>query len=565
MTREKNASSIAPPWGGRSYLAWMALTCSVLLTVLAWDVTSRSLRDRLREQFVARSEQIAMAIRRRMSEYEGALRGVVALFMASDVVTRADFRRYLRELSLERHYPGLQGVGFARFATPSELDEVIAAVRAEGFSDFSVKPEGVRDHYAPIVLLEPLRGRNLRAFGFDMYSEPKRREAMQRAARTGLPAISGAVTLVQETEQDVQSGFLMYLPLFTGSDRRELRGFIYSPYRTGDLMYGILGDLPSDIDYRLTDDGEVLFDTRAEQPQRSTWGTYKHTSSLQMAGRSWQLEFWSRPSFGESVWHGEPLIVLISGIVINLLLFYIVGSSASLQRRARALAQGMTDELKASHVREQEQILSSLREKETLLREIHHRVKNNLQVVSSMLSLQHSRTADPRAVAPLKESQHRVLAMAALHEFLYQSPDLSRVDTGGYLTHVVRVLIDAYRATGRVSVDLRLADVPLDVDLAIPCGLIVNELVSNALKYAFEEGTRGSLTVSLDERGDGIELVVADDGRGLPADFKLDGETLGIMLVQLLTEQVGGVLEVDRGRGARFVVRFPRERRRAAA
>jgi two-component sensor histidine kinase/sensor domain CHASE-containing protein len=559
---------LGPEWLRRPYLGWITLGCSVLLTVLAWDVASRSVRERIRAQFVARTDQIGDAIDKRMVEYESALRGVLGLFAASDQVTRQDLARYLAVLEIERDFPGLQGVGFAPQVSHDELDALIATVRAEGFSDYDVWPRGKLGIYTPIVYLEPHSGRNLRAFGFDMYSDETRREAMQRAARTGQPAISGVVRLVQETAEDVQRGFLMYLPVHHPRDPGKLLGFVYSPFRSRDLMLGILGGLPADVDYAIVDgeSGDLVFETRPAEASRSALGTLTREVTVATAGRSWKMRFRSRGGLGDPHSEREPLFVLLAGVVINLLLFYIIGTNASLSRRARALATSMTGELRASYEREQQQILNSLREKETLLKEIHHRVKNNLQVVSSLLSLQRSQTTDPRAIVPLRESQHRVLAMAALHEYLYQSHDLTRVDTRAYLTHVVRVLTEAYQQQHRLSLQLELSEIPLDVDRAIPCGLITNELVSNALKYACVEGKETHITVALRLREREIELEVADDGPGLPSGLSIESaQTLGLMLVQLLTEQIGGSLAVEAAPGARFRIRFPYEGQREAA
>jgi PAS domain S-box-containing protein len=204
----------------------------------------------------------------------------------------------------------------------------------------------------------------------------------------------------------------------------------------------------------------------------------------------------------------------------------------------------------------------SLKEKEVLLKEVHHRVKNNLQIVSSMLNLQLDRLTDRQAVASFMESQNRVRSIALFHEKLYQSRDLARIDVGEYLRGVVTGLFATYGADpGNVSLRVEAEDVPLDVDGAISCGLIVNELVSNALKYAFPDGRRGEVRVGLRREGSDVVLEVVDDGTGLPADLDLDDPgTLGLKLVSILAEQVRGTIEVRRSPGTRFLIHFPGER-----
>lgn len=201
---------------------------------------------------------------------------------------------------------------------------------------------------------------------------------------------------------------------------------------------------------------------------------------------------------------------------------------------------------------------ASLQEKEVLLKEIHHRVKNNLQIVSSMLNLQIDRVVDPEALELFKESQTRVRSIALFHEKLYQSRDLTRVDIAEYLRGLATDLFATYGVNqDEIALELRTEDVPIGVDAAISCGLIVNELVSNALKHAFPPGRRGTVRVAL-RRDDGeVALEVADDGVGMPRDLDFPNpSTLGLELVCILTEQVRGSIALDRERGTRFLIRF---------
>ncbi len=202
---------------------------------------------------------------------------------------------------------------------------------------------------------------------------------------------------------------------------------------------------------------------------------------------------------------------------------------------------------------------SSLKEKEVLLKEVHHRVKNNLQIVSSMLNLQMEKLSDAKAIELFKESQNRVRSIALFHEKLYQSRDLGRVEIADYLKGLANGLFATY---GVNPDDIVLAvdteDIPLGVDAAISCGLIVNELVSNSLKHAFPERRKGQVEVTLRSAGTDVVLEVADNGVGFPAnlDFRSPG-TLGLKLVAIFTEQVGGTMDLTREHGTRFSLRFP--------
>ncbi|MCF8257169.1 MAG: PAS domain S-box protein [Flavobacteriales bacterium] len=201
----------------------------------------------------------------------------------------------------------------------------------------------------------------------------------------------------------------------------------------------------------------------------------------------------------------------------------------------------------------------SLREKEVLLKEVHHRVKNNMQVISSILSLQSSYIDDEKALAMLRESQDRIKSMSFVHESLYQSDTLSEVNFAEYIRNIATNLYHSYgRPQGGIELIFDLEPVFINLDTSIPCGLIINELVSNALKYAFEGREKGRITIHLSRRSDKLlRMVVEDDGVGLPKDFDVEtADSLGLQLVTALTTQVGGKLSIDISNGTKYVLDF---------
>ena len=207
-----------------------------------------------------------------------------------------------------------------------------------------------------------------------------------------------------------------------------------------------------------------------------------------------------------------------------------------------------------------ERIRASLREKEALLREIHHRVKNNLQVVSSLLGLQSRGARDPQLRRLFLESQNRIHSMAMLHESLYQSDDLSQIDFPEYIQRLADHLFRSYGITAeRITLRSFMHPLRLNMDTAMPCGLIVNEVVSNSLKYAFPGDRKGQISISLQERGDGIaELTIADDGVGIPAEIDVERTaSLGLRLVRSLSHQLGATAEFSSTGGTTFRLAFP--------
>lgn len=205
------------------------------------------------------------------------------------------------------------------------------------------------------------------------------------------------------------------------------------------------------------------------------------------------------------------------------------------------------------------QIAASLKEKEVLLKEIHHRVKNNLQIVSSLLNLQAGYLEDQKTIEILKQCENRVGAMALIHEQLYQSHDLAKIEFAEYVKTLTANLLGSYDIrSDMVALKLDIDNIFLSVDAAIPCGLIVNELVSNSLKYAFPSGKKGEICIGLHaDNNNQITLSVSDDGIGFSKNLYFrNTESLGLQIVIALTSQLEGTIELDRNKGTKFEIKF---------
>jgi two-component sensor histidine kinase/PAS domain-containing protein len=205
------------------------------------------------------------------------------------------------------------------------------------------------------------------------------------------------------------------------------------------------------------------------------------------------------------------------------------------------------------------QLQASLHEKEVLLKEIHHRVKNNLQVIASLLYLQSDHLKDPEDVALFEDTQNRVKSMALVHESLSRTGDLAHFNFAHYIESLTTHLFQSHVAeVSRISLDMELDEIAFDVDTAIPCGLILNELLTNALKYAFPDGRSGNIHITLRAAAEQVTLRVRDTGIGVPAGFDFrNTESLGLQLVGMMTEQLGGTLTLTRGGGTTFTISIP--------
>ena len=330
----------------RSTAAWLALVLGLLLTLVLWRYVDAHLEERTRDRFATHATLARDNLLSRVQAYEQVLHGGAALFAASDEVSRPEWAAYVAALHLERSLPGIQGTGFTVMLLPAQLEAHVAAVRAEGFPDYTVHPPGYRDRYSSIVYLEPFDGRNRRAFGYDMYSEPVRREAMERARDTGTAALSGRVTLVQEFGPEVQPGFLIYLPVFAKAmpvasveqRRAALLGYVYAPFRAHDMMQAIFRDDLRDADIELHDLHESPQTLLYASAERNPAAHYVVTHAVEVAGRDWVVRFASTPAFEADHASAEPALILYGGSALSLMLFAVMHSNARHRRRMRAAA-----------------------------------------------------------------------------------------------------------------------------------------------------------------------------------------------------------------------------------
>jgi PAS domain S-box-containing protein len=362
---------------------------------------------------------------------------------------------------------------------------------------------------------------------------------------------------------------------------------IVSPDGTANQVLGIATDITARKQAeRALQQGEERFRQIAENIREVFWITEPHDQKLIYISPAYE-EVWGRPSrslsevsltwletvypedrarlieAGESVKAGgdydiEYRIVRPDGEIrwVRDRAFPIVNGSGEVYRVA-GVADDVTESKQAL-----EQIKMSLHEKEVLLKEIHHRVKNNMQVITSLLSLQSKNIKDEQALSVFQDSQNRVKSMALIHETLYQSKDLSRIDFAEYLQKLVAHVSRSYRLRPEaVKINIKVDNVSLPIDMAVPCGLIINELASNSIKYAFPADKRGEVNITFGQADAEYILCVSDTGVGLPEGFDPEkGKSLGMKLVRMLTEQLGGELECRNGVGTTFEIKFPEQK-----
>lgn len=342
-------------------LALLVLVITLGLTYVFWINAQQVATQNLHDNFDLSTRETIEQIQQRMATYRQVLRGVKGLLNVAGEISQPELHSYVAALRLEENYPGIQGIAIARVVPKAQKDAHVAAMHAQGLVDYDIYPAGERDFYTSITQIEPATPMNLRAFGYDMFTEPVRRAAMAQARDSGHAALSGKVTLVQEGESDVQAGFLMYLPVYrygqpidTLAQRRaNLIAWTYAPFRMDDFMTGLRGERAEDLRIRIYD-GEAgalqtqLYDSKHITPARTTAPLLTTVQHIEVADHPWTLQLDTLPAYEARMTTGRPQLIAVVGISTSLLLALLFWVLATGRMRALAIARRMTRELRDS-------------------------------------------------------------------------------------------------------------------------------------------------------------------------------------------------------------------------
>lgn len=547
------------------------------------------------QRFDQQADRIEQAIRDRMAAYEQVLRGGQGLFASGLPISRQAFRRYVAQLALSTHYPGIQGVGYAVMLQPDRVNAFEARLRQEGFAEFSVHPSGERSVYSAIEYLEPFDWRNRRAFGFDMYSEPTRREAMQRAIDTGTSALSGRVVLVQETGNDTQAGFLMYLPVYRNGDnpstaeerREQIQGFVYSPFRAADLMRGIVGVRPQ-VDFAVFDGPDAAvehllyrsFDAPSDGTRRSD---HQERRLIDVAGRTWHLQLNSSAQIRSIVESNLSAAVLIGGLLLSALLYLLVDSMANGRVKAQRLADAMTMDLRRSEAeksRLNDELHRSNAELEQFAHVASHDLQTPLRTVGSYTQLLLRRLGDNSDPDIQEFGAFIVSGVHRMQALIQDLLEYARLDGESGPKRAVPLQQLVERCAQDLEADISDAGIeleigPLPVVLGDPGQLerVFSNLLSNAVKY--RNAPRPKIEVRAKTGKNACtQIEVRDNGIGIGADespklFKMfsrlhdqsqyPGTGMGLAICKRIISQHQGEIwvEPNPGGGSRFCLTLP--------
>lgn len=343
-----------------SRLPLLILVVSLGVTWLLWNHERKISRNQVRSQFDFALRDAVSRVEQRIASYEQMLRGVQGLLATTDAADRDKFRDYVSALQLDANFSGIQAVGLAEWVTASGKDAHLAAMRRLGFADYAIYPLGERENYAPVIQREPYTGNNRIPTGFDPWSEPVRRLAMEKARDSGMAAISGKVRLAVDSQPDAQPGFIMFLPVYARAQPHDsvalrqahLSAWVYASFRMNDLMASLYGQQPPGLSVAIYDGVEpsastLLYSSSgdAAKPRRAAMAADEY---LVVAGRTWTLSMSAKDEFKDSVGSSAESLIAVTGTGLSLLLALLAWLMATGRDRAVRLAATMTKELRES-------------------------------------------------------------------------------------------------------------------------------------------------------------------------------------------------------------------------
>ncbi|WP_207420432.1 CHASE domain-containing sensor histidine kinase [Desertivirga brevis] len=563
----------------KTYLPAVLVFVAVLsFSLFSFYQLGKSAKLRRAKLFELYTEQAAERLDKRIIDYTQILKGCQSLFYSSGSVTTVEWKAYTKNLSLSDNYPGIQGIGYAKYITIDQIKDVELEMRKQ-YPKFEIKTKPDQQRLTPIIYIEPSDKRNLRALGFDMFSEVKRRQAIQRAMKTGEASITRKVTLIQETNVGVQPGFLLYLPVYknpelkaTKERHNNVEGFVYIPFRAYDLMDAVFDGF-ADLDIRVYDQTHLNADnllykteeiSESLREQQRSEIEFKTSRTLNIAGNKWTLVFSTDNKFGSQVERAQPQIVLVFGIAISILL-YIVTLNYIHKRQTALEELNLTKEIE--------------RKKDEFLGIASHELKTPLTSIKAYLQmLERSQLGEKQSNFVKKAN----IQANKLNSLIADLLDVSKIQAGSIkinsvpfpLSELINESIESVlhlHSSHQILGPEAIPEITLLGDKLRLEQALVNLLV-NAIKYS---PGAGSIGISLLENNNQVTICVEDQGIGISKEHQarifekfyrsddlspfISGLGMGLFIASEIVSKHNGYITVDSnlGEGSRFCIHLP--------
>ena len=578
----------------------IVLMIGLSMTMLVSYLNYVEVEKHTEKEFSLVCNEISTKMKTRLHAYAQLLRSGAAFFNASDTVTRVDWYEFVKQSKIYKNLPGIQGVGFSLIIPKSQLEQHSQRIRNEGFPQYTVKPTNDRSEYTSIIYLEPFDYRNQRAFGYDMFSQSIRREAMEHSRDIDIATLTGKVLLVQETDEDLQVGTLMYVPVYKNNEPQEniqqrrdaIIGWVYSPYRMNDLMEGILGSWESGsnklvnliiYDGDSINDNAMIFDSNKESNKTGNSFT-ANIVSLDFNGRKWTLYF--TQSNQQINYFSKVAIVPFAGVVISFLLSFLLFALLN-TKKAKLKAEKLTINLSANNKELQkakERAEESDRLKSAFLANMSHEIRtpmNGILGFSSLLKQPGLKGEEQQKYIQIIEKAgtrmlniiNDIVSISTIESGLMKV-DLKESNINEQIEYIYTFFKPEVEAKGmelsfKNTLPSKEAIIKTDREKVFA---ILTNLVKNAIKYT----NKGSIEFGCSKKEDYIEFFVKDTGIGIQeerqeaiferfiqADIEdkmaRQGAGLGLAISKAYIEMLSGKIWVEsqEGKGSTFYFTIP--------
>ncbi len=585
---------------------FLVLAVSIFLTLGITYNFYRSSLNKDTARFNNEVNRVQSAIENKINLYTALLKGGRGFVESAAELNRESFAEYIQSLDIERNYKSVQAIGYNKIVLPEEREALIKKMRAEGIEDFQMFPGGERDSYQAIIYIEPFNEQNKKDIGYDMFTEPNRREALVRAGDSGMPSASAKVNLLQGNDANSQAGFLIYLPIYkkgkipeTVEERKKnLTGYIYSPFRSGDFLDEIQKSTDtSDIAVRIYD-GEptlenLLSQTTFENNPKSVNQIEKDQSTentMDIAGRMWTIKYDSLPAFSEQSSINWTPLIFLSGIIFSFLLFGMTYWETSARLKLETTAARLTEsESQKQELLENEQKARLLAEqanttKDEFIAVVSHELRTPLNAIAGWTKIlkTDNLSANTKNLALEKINKNLRSQTKLVEELLEYSQILSgKVNFEekplNFSDLFENIFQDLEASAQERNIEF-IKDNQLNGHLILgdeaKIKIVIYNLLTNAVKFTH---SGGKVETRLLESDGTIQMTVKDNGKGMSSEFlpqifdrfsqadtsstrNYGGLGLGLTISKHIVKLHNGTIEANSegiGTGSVFTLIFP--------
>jgi signal transduction histidine kinase len=585
---------------------FLVLAVSILLTVGITYNFYQSAKNKDSIRFINEVNRTQLAIESKLNLYIALLKGGRGFVESNRELNRQNFTEYVKSLELEKNYTGVQGIGYTKVVSAAERAALIERMKSEGYTNFKIFPEGEKDAYQVTVYLEPLDERNQESIGFDMSSEPNRRETLNFARDSGEAVSTAKVNLVQENEVSPQSGFLIYLPIYKNGElpasvderRKNIIGYIHSPFRADNFLNEVQNaKASSDVALKIYDGepkAENLLAQNAENQSTVSANqieeNYKLQKELKVAGRKWIVEYNSLPAFAAQSSIGWTPLIFITGSVFSFLLFGLTYWETSARIKLQTVAAelfGLEQQKQALLEKEQKARLSAEqanKTKDEFIAVVSHELRTPLNAIAGWTRILKTEdlSENTKKLAIEKIDKNLRSQTRLVEELLDYSQIVSgTVEFEGkdvYFSDVFENTFSEIEPTAQEKSIELLKDNQLDKHLVLgdedKIKIVIYNLLTNAVKFTH---AGGRVEAAVSETDGAIQMTVKDNGKGITPEFlphifdrftQADASTtrssgglgLGLTISNHIVKLHNGTIEANSegsGKGSVFTVKVP--------